>query len=135
MRDDFGVGLALEHAAARLQPSRSGLKFSMMPLWTSATSLRRMRVRVVRRRAAVRRPARVRDADGAGQRLFGQHLAQVDQLALGAAARSSRLDDRGDAGRVIAAIFQPLQAVEQPIGNGVIAQDSNDSTHEVCSRL
>ena len=38
MGDDFAVGLALEVAARRrCSSSRSGLKFSMMPLWTSAT--------------------------------------------------------------------------------------------------
>ena len=45
-----------------ISSSRSGLKFSMMPLWTSAIGADDVRVGVADRRRAVRRPAGVGDA-------------------------------------------------------------------------
>ena len=68
MREHLGVGLGAERRARRASSSaRSAAAFSMMPLCTTAMLPRavdvRMRVGVAR--LAVRRPARVRDADGA----------------------------------------------------------------------
>ena len=54
---------------ARCSSSRSGLKFSMMPLWTSATSPVACGWALSVGRRAMRRPAGVGDADRAGQRL------------------------------------------------------------------
>jgi len=53
------------------------------------------------------------DADRAGQRLLHQPLLELYQLALGAPAVDVAVDQGGDAGRVIAAIFQALQRVDQ----------------------
>jgi hypothetical protein len=47
----------------------------------------RVRMRVGLGRRAMRRPARMADADGAGERLGASTALEVDQLALGAAAR------------------------------------------------
>jgi hypothetical protein len=38
MGDDFGIGIAFETRPARSARRAAGLKFSMMPLWTSAST-------------------------------------------------------------------------------------------------
>ena len=83
-------------APAASSSSRSSRKFSMMPLWTSATLLGRVRVGVALGRRAVGRPARVADADVAGQRLAGELLLEIAELAL-----------RAPAGQVAAAPASP----------------------------
>ena len=72
-------------ALAASSSSRSSRKFSMMPLWTTATLACRVRMGVVLGRAPVRRPARVADADRAAQRLVPQHRLEIAQLARRAA--------------------------------------------------
>ena len=81
------------------------------------------------RRLAVGRPARVADADRAGQRLAAEPRLEVDQLALGAPALDVAVDQGGDAGRIVAAIFQALQRLDQQGGDGSLADDSDDAAH------
>ena len=38
--------------------------------------------------------------------------------------------DRGDAGRIIAAIFEPLQRIDDLRRDGRVADNSNDTTHD-----
>ena len=114
---------SLSVSTRKLRPSasissRSGLKFSMMPLWTSATVAGDVRMGVADGRRAVGRPAGVGDADLAVQRLAGQLALQIVELALGPAALEARRRRRCDAGAVIAAIFEPPEPVEQPLRDG-----------------
>ena len=63
---------------------------------------------------AVRGPARVADADVAFQRLLVQLALKVGQLAhIAPDADASIAADHGDAGAVIAAIFQPPAALQR----------------------
>src|SRR5438045_6970984 len=78
---------------------------------------------------AVRRPACMADADDARQRFLGQPLLELHQLALGAPALDMAVDQGGYARRVIAAIFQALQRVDQQRGDGRLADDSDDAAH------
>src|ERR1700730_1578207 len=84
---------------------------------------------VALRRLAVGRPARVADADRAGQRRHAESRLEIDQLALGAAAVDVAVDQRGDARRVVAAIFQPLQRLDQQRRDGRFADNSDDAAH------
>ena len=86
--DDLGIGLGVENVALALSSSRSSRKFSMMPLWTTATRPVGVRVGVALGRTAVRRPAGVADADRAARaaRCVEARL-EIAQLALGAPAR------------------------------------------------
>ena len=72
-----------------------------------------VRVGVALGRRAMRRPAGMADAGRAAQRRRVQHRGQVAELALGAAALDMAVDQRGDAGAVIAAIFQAPQRLQQ----------------------
>ena len=67
------------------------------------------------------------------QRVMHQQVGQVDQLAHRAAAVELAVVHRGDAGGVIAAIFQPLQRLDQQGGNLVIAQNTDDAAHSALS--
>ena len=78
---------------------------------------------------AVRRPARVADADRAGQRFAAKTRLEVYELAFGAPALDVAVDQGGDAGRIVAAIFQALQRLDQQGGDGCLADDSDDAAH------
>src|SRR5690606_22534874 len=89
----------------------------------------RVRMRVGGGRRAMRRPARVRDAGEARQRLVAQLAPQIGELALGAAPLDRTAVDRRDARRIISAIFEPLERVEQPVRHRMAADDTHDSAH------
>ena len=101
----------------------------MMPLWTMATPFGEMRMRVGLVGHAMGRPARVADADRAVERLVLQPAFEVDELAFGAAAGKFAALDGGDAGRVIAAIFEPLQRIDDERRDRRVADNPNDSAH------
>ncbi len=63
------------------------------------------------------------------QRLLDEALLQVPELALGAAAIEGAVLDRGDAGGVITAIFEPAQRVDQIAGDRLVPQNSDDAAH------
>ena len=113
MRHHFGVGLGENFAPSFASCSRNSRKFSMMPLCTTATLFGGVRMRVVLGRPAMRRPAGMADPDRAGERLLAQAVFQILQFAFGAAARELAAFERGDAGGIIAAIFEPLQRIDQ----------------------
>ena len=88
-----------------------------------------MRVGVGLDRLAVGRPAGVADAGRAHQRLGLQLQLEIAQLAFGAAAAEMAVVDGGDAGRIVAAIFEPLQRVDQLLSDRPLAEDANDAAH------
>src|SRR5207253_2591968 len=95
-------------------------------------------VRVRLGHASVGRPARVTDA-GRGGRLGGRNAALADLLGdrvlqkLEVADRTYRLDlavfDQRQAGGVVAAVLQALEACEQKLPTRTLAHISNDSAH------
>jgi hypothetical protein len=107
----------------------SSRKFSMMPLWTTASFSVACGWALVSFGAAVGRPAGVADADGAGQRRLNQLQLQVDELALRPPPLQPPRFQGGDAGRIVAAVFQPLQRVHHLAGDRVLAQDPDNAAH------
>ena len=89
-----------------------------------------VRVRVLLRRAPVRRPARVADAVSAIERLEPDGLFEIAELALGAAdVEVVALVHDGDAGRIIPAVFELPQPVQDD-GHHLLVTDVSDySTH------
>ncbi len=65
----------------------------------------------------------------ARQRLLGEPFGEVGELARRAAAVDRAVMDGSDAGRIIAAIFEPLQPLEQAPRDVRHAQDTDDSAH------
>ena len=78
-----------------------------------------MRMGVLFGGAAVRGPARVADAEDAIDRVQADGIFEIAQLARGAADRELivvAID--GEAGRIVAAVFEALQAVQND-GDGL----------------
>ena len=105
----------------------------MMPLWTTDDALVHVRMGVALDGLAVRGPARVADADVALQRLVGKAQLEVLQLALGAAAVQVAVLDGGDAGRIIAAIFEPPQRVDEVARHRLLSENADDAAHALVS--
>ena len=129
MRDDLGVGFALEAAAARLQRFAQRLEIFDDPVVDQRDLARRMRVCVARRGRAVRCPARMRNADGSGRGVTREFPDQIREFALGAAADQLAILHGAHARAVIAAIFHPLQPIDEAIGDLVLADNSDNSAH------
>ena len=89
-----------------------------------------MRMRVLFGGTAVRGPARVADAVTAVHRILPDGLFQVAQLAGGAAhAERIVIAINRDARRVVAAVFQALQAVQNDRNRLPFADVADDSAH------
>src|SRR5204862_7044791 len=77
----------------------------------------------------------VADAGAGLHRDFGEHGFEGADLALGPAAFGVAGDESGHPGRIVAAIFQTLEAFDQPPGYGLVADDANDAAHDRMFRL
>ena len=81
------------------------------------------------RRLAVRRPARMADADRPAKRRRRKLGLQVLQLALGAPPLQLAVLERRHAGRIVAAIFEPLQRVDNRARDRPGPENPDNSTH------
>ena len=138
--DDLGVGLAGELVALGLQRGAQLVVVLDDPVvhqrdaagpggGAFAGAVAEMRMRVVHRRGAVRGPAGVGDA-GAAREVVALHLGQQLRDARRAAGPLQAVVVHGDAARVIAAVFQPLQALDQDRDDVAGRDRGDDSTHE-----
>ncbi len=104
----------------------------MMPLCTTTILPVQSRcgMGVLLGRTPVGGPAGVADAVGAVQRLEADGLFQVAQLALGAAdLQPLAIARHGNARRVVTAVFQPFQAVQDYGHNPLLTNVSDNATH------
>ena len=92
---------------------------------------RRMRMGVVLRGLAVRRPAGVADANRAAERRRGQLRFEVPELAFGAAPVQPAVLDRRHPGGIIAAIFEPLQRGDNRARDRFSPENPDNSTHKL----
>src|SRR6185437_3393215 len=81
-------------------------------------------------------PARVADAVAAFERLLADALFQVAQLALGAPhfeaqGGGAAVLHNGNAGRVVAAVLEALQAIEDDRDHALIADVADDAAHSL----
>src|SRR5581483_11808382 len=95
----------------------------------------RVRMRIGLARAAVRRPARVADAARAVERLALQSRFEIAQLAFRAPAREMATFERGDAGRVIAAVFEPLERVDELCRHRLASENADNAAHAAVAPL
>ncbi len=130
-RHHLGIGFRSEHVAARLQvAAQAGVVLDDAVVHQrDAAGHVRMRIGLVGH--AMRRPARMRDAGATGERI-GQVLRfHLAHLALGAHATDFALVQHGQAGRVVAAVFQRLQSGNQQRRHITLGSSGNDSTHSL----
>ena len=138
LRHRFGVGLGGEFLAGRLQlRAQLGVVFDDTVVH-DRDPRGRVRMRVVLGRRPVRGPSGMADAGRPGQRRAIEGGGEVAQFPLGAAAVDVAIDQRRDAGAVIAAVFQPAQAVQQQRRRRPRSDHANDAAHvslaSFCSR-
>ena len=130
--DDLGVGVAVEDDALFLQLALEGgvvLDDAVVDDGDAAIAAEvRMGVAVGGR--AVGGPARVADADAAGRRLLLQMSGQFGDAAGPLADVQMRAGQRGHAGAVVAAIFQPPQALDKDRFRLSIAHVTDDAAHK-----
>ena len=129
--DDFGVGLALELAAFGDELIAERLEILDDAVVDQRDAADDVRVRVADRRRAMRRPARVRDSGASMQRLRRELSREIVELALRPAADELASIDRADAGQVIAAIFEPLEPIEQPLRDVALPDNPDNSAHKL----
>src|SRR5262245_39255695 len=126
MRDDLGVGVGRELVAEAAQPGAHLLVVLDDAVVHHRDPARDVRVGVPFRGHAVRRPAGVADADRAVQ--APGELFQLGNPAAGANTLHGAVDD-GDAGRVVAAILEAAQALDQDRHDVSGGYGSDDSAH------
>ena len=129
MRDNLGVGLARRRPAPQLVAQFAkvfddAVMDDRHPVVTCGWALLR--------RPSMGGPARVSDSNRAGERCAGKPLLEVLELAFRAQPRQVSVLKRRDAGEIVAAIFQPLERVDELIGNRLAAENDADySAHSV----
>ena len=85
---------------------------------------------------AVGRPAGVGDAAATGRRGFAGGVDQLADFALAAqAVQAIAVIHRGQAGGIVAAVFQTLESLQKSVGDFNARRGGGDSTHIAFSRL
>src|SRR5258706_6352619 len=130
VRDDLGVGVALEHAAVGFERGAQRAEVLDDAVADHRDAAGHVRVRVALGGFPVSRPAGVSDADRAGQRHLAQHALEVHELPLSANHAQLAVYEHRYAGRVVAAVLEAPQAVEDHVLRAVTVSDvADDSTH------
>ena len=132
--DDLGVGLAFEGEAVGNQLVLELAEILDDAVMDNAHRPGCVRMRICFRSRPMRGPARMADADRSRQGLFAKPPLQIAQLALGTTTIQPTAIQRRDAGRVVSAIFETLQRVDEAPGHGLVADDANDAAHGDSSR-
>ena len=135
MRDGFGVRLARENMTLGHELLAQLAKILDDAIVDDGDLLGRVRMRVVLGRAAMRRPARVADANMALERMGGELFLEIAQLAAGAHARELAALERRNPGGIIAAIFKTAQRFQDVARHRLATQNSNDAAHKALQSL
>jgi len=130
-RHHLGIGLRLEAAAAGHELVLELLEILDDAVMDDGDAVGGDGMRVDLVGDAVGRPARVADADLAAERRRPQALDEAVELALGAAALDAPIDQRGKAGAVVAAVFEPPQPLDQQRRDLSLADDADDAAHQL----
>ena len=129
MGGHFAVGFRFERVAFGLQ---FGLEFAKIlddAIVHDRDAPCGVRMGIALGRRAMGSPAGVANAGVTGQRLVVQNRAQIVQLAGRTAARNLTVLQRGDAGRIVTAIFQPLQRFQDDRSHITRARNTDDTAH------
>jgi hypothetical protein len=127
--DDLGVGVAFEGASQGLHLGLEDGEILDDAVVDDHHPAGLLRVSVADGGAAVRRPAGVAEAGRRLQRLGGQDGLEVSNPALGPAPFERAADMGRYPRRVVAPVFQPPEALDDPRGDRLHPDDADDSTH------
>ena len=126
---NLGIGLGLKRIALGGELLAQRPEILDDPVMDDREPRRGMRMGVVLRGLAVRRPAGVADADRAAERRCGKFRLEVLELAFGAPPVQPAVLERRHAGGIIAAIFEPLQRSDNRARDRPGPENPDNSTH------
>ncbi len=129
MGDDLGIRLALELAPIGDELVAKRLEVLDDAVVDDGDRPDDVRMSIVDGGSAVGGPAGVGDADRSAQRLARQLAGQVFEFSFRSTARQLAMVDGADAGAIVAAIFEALEAVEQPLRDQRFPDNRNDPAH------
>src|SRR5215210_4606297 len=133
MSYDFGVGFAAKASASGFQLLAQVAEILDNPVMHDCHPLSAVRMRVDLCRATMRCPTRVADAYGAVKRLALKPPLEVFQFPLGAAAGKLTVLQSCHSGRIVTAIFQAPQGIDEVIRDRLPAENPDDSAHPLFS--
>src|SRR5262245_26504295 len=129
MSDHLGVGLRCKLGTALFELLAQLAEILNDAVVNDSEPIGRMRMRVRLARPTMRRPAGMPNADRAAQRLALELLLEVAQLAFRAPPLERGAFERGYAGRIVAAIFQTFERVDEMFSNGLTTENANNAAH------
>ena len=129
MRDHLAVGLGRELGTLAFQLASQLAEILDDAVMHDGNHVGRVRMRVGFVRPAVRRPAGVADADRSRERFPRESLFQILELALGAAARQHAMLERGNASRIVAAILEAFERIDEKRRDRFAADDADNAAH------
>ncbi len=137
VHDHLGVGVGVEHGAfsAELLAQLEEVLHDAVVHHHHFPGHAQVGMGVARRGRAVGRPARVPDAQVALHGRFCHHLCQARQLAGVAADFDVPVFEHGKPGRVVAAVLQAAQAVQDDRRGITRSNVTNNSTHSNPSNI
>ncbi len=113
MRNNLRIGLAFKRPPARGEFVAKLLEIFDDTIVHQRDFARRMRVRVACRRRAMRSPTRMRYADITSRVIGLEDVDEIGKLAFRAAANKLAIKHRANTRAIIAAIFHPLEPIDQ----------------------
>jgi hypothetical protein len=131
--DDFGIGVGREFVTLGLELVFQFGKIFDNAIVNDRDAASAVGMGIADAGRAVGGPARVTDADLANQRLLVNDGFEIADLALGAAAFWALSGLNGDAGRIVAAIFQPPQRFQKARRGFRVADNADNAAHMVLS--
>src|ERR1700733_3592007 len=135
MRDDFGVRVAREPYASRLELALQRHVVLDDAVVDDCDLAGDVRVSIGFARPAVRSPARMADPGRSLKGGLAERSVEIGELAHGANDRQSASRVNRETRRIVAAVFEPSQPFDED-GNGVLpANISHDPAHLVRSPL
>jgi hypothetical protein len=131
MDHDLGVGLGGEDVSGgQLFASQLLVVFDDAVVHQHAAIVTDVGMGIVGRRLAVGRPARVGDAERTREWIGRNRLGQTRDLAeFAPPIEPARVIEHGQARRVISAIFEPTQPLQQDGRNRALSDGTDDSAH------
>ena len=126
----FGVGIGLMGHTLRGQKLAQFTEVLNDAVMDHGHAAGRVGVGVLLVGFAVGSPTGMADARLAGERVVHEKVGQVHQLADGPPPLQMAVVHGGDAGAVIAAIFEPPQRLDHAIRDRARADDADDAAHE-----
>src|SRR6185295_6266200 len=134
VRDNFRVGVRGELVAERSEPGADRFVVLDDAVVHHRDAAGDVRVGVALGGHAVRGPARMADADGAVQGVLLGQLLELSHPPARAQALQRAIDD-GHAGRVVAAVLEALEALDQDRHDVAAGYRSDDSAHRYVLRM